>query len=132
MRERDHIGDDEIISSDESDSDWARIQSRSLRIDGDRGAYRAAGKSPLPEWPIRWSGALLRWALAPIASACAFSDSVHPEIIELSPFRNQTINAESQSTRERRCSLASTRDAVENVALIWHLLGLTTIFMPGH
>jgi pimeloyl-ACP methyl ester carboxylesterase len=35
------------MTSDESDSDWARIESRTLRIDGDRVAYRAAGKGPV-------------------------------------------------------------------------------------
>ena len=35
------------MTSDESDSEWARIEPLALRIDGDRVVYRAAGNGPL-------------------------------------------------------------------------------------
>jgi pimeloyl-ACP methyl ester carboxylesterase len=49
------------MTSDESDSDWARIESREIRIDGDRVVYRTAGKGPLLLLVHGMAGSSVTW-----------------------------------------------------------------------
>jgi pimeloyl-ACP methyl ester carboxylesterase len=52
-------GDDEIVNSDESR--WALMKSRAITIDGDRVAYRVAGKGPLLLLVHGMAGNSLTW-----------------------------------------------------------------------
>lgn len=54
-----HTGDVEIMTSDESA--WARIESRAIRIDGDRVVYRAAGKGSLLLLVHGMAGSSVTW-----------------------------------------------------------------------
>jgi pimeloyl-ACP methyl ester carboxylesterase len=49
------------MTAGESDSDWARIESRAIRIDGDRVVYRAAGKGPVLLLVHGMAGSSLTW-----------------------------------------------------------------------
>jgi pimeloyl-ACP methyl ester carboxylesterase len=49
------------MTSDESDSDWARTESRAIRVDGDRVVYRAAGKGPVLLLVHGMAGSSVTW-----------------------------------------------------------------------